>query len=111
MRARLAIAICLVAVLLASLAPAATAGGLEPGARGVVVVAQQEESEEQGEGGGDPSQETGAGEGETEGGSSETGPPWTYQMARMSVILLLLLMVSIGWVYFKLVVRRRRGEI
>jgi hypothetical protein len=45
------------------------------------------------------------------GGESETGPPWTYQMARVTLVLLFGLALAIGAIYYRLVVRRRRGEI
>ncbi len=67
----------------------------------------------QGEGQDDPDAETGAGQGETEEGTSaETaGPPWTYQMARISLALLVLLALGLGYLYFRLVAARRRGEV
>jgi hypothetical protein len=46
----------------------------------------------------------------SEGGAVETGPPWTYQMAKITLVLLLLLGLSIGGIYYRLVVRRRRGD-
>lgn len=110
MRARPVIALSLVAASVTAATPAAAALGGPAERAGGVVLAQQEESEEQGGGGGDPGEESGAGEGETEGSTSETGPPWTYQMARLSTVLLVGLLLSIGWVYYKLVVKRRRGE-
>lgn len=41
----------------------------------------------------------------------EAGPLWTYQMARMSLALLLALLLGAGYWYYRFVVRRRRGEI
>jgi hypothetical protein len=67
----------------------------------------QQEGEE---GQGDADAETGAGEEETEGGATETGPPWTYQMAWISLAGLALLLLACGYLYWKLVVVRRRGE-
>jgi hypothetical protein len=75
--------------------------------RSEAVLAQAEESENQG--GDDAPAETG-GQGETEGGGEETGPPWTYQMSRISVVMLVGLVAGIGWVYYKLVVKRSRRE-
>ena len=43
-------------------------------------------------------------------GEEETGPPWTYQMARISLLLLALLFVAVGAAYYRFVVRRQRGE-
>ncbi len=66
----------------------------------------------EGEGQDDPAAETGAGEGETEEGTSAetTGPPWTYQMAWITLALLVLLALGLGYLYFRLVASRRRGE-
>ena len=61
------------------------------------------------EGQGDPEAETGSGEDATEEAEVETGPPWTYQMARIILALLVLLGLSIGWMYWKLVVSRQKG--
>jgi hypothetical protein len=94
-------------------APAATADDL--------VVAQdptgpEDEAEgQEGQGGAGEGQvtaeaETGAG-GQTEGGGTEAGPPWTYQMARLSLVLLVALALGIGLMYYRLVARRQRGEI
>jgi hypothetical protein len=41
----------------------------------------------------------------------EAGPPWTYQMARISLALLALLLLGMGAVYYRLVVKRQRGEV
>jgi hypothetical protein len=92
MTKRRATLVCLLA-LLVSLVPAVAAQAAVPShdlivARGAKVLAQEE------------------GEGSTE----ETGPPWTFQMARISIVLLVFLFAGIGWIYYKLVVRRRRGE-
>jgi hypothetical protein len=45
------------------------------------------------------------------GGAAETGPPWTYQMAKVTLVLLVLLGLAIGAIYYRLVVRRRRGDV
>jgi hypothetical protein len=44
------------------------------------------------------------------GGGTETGPPWTYQMARITLVLVGLLGLGLGLLYYRLVVRRRRGD-
>jgi hypothetical protein len=49
-------------------------------------------------------------EGDEGGGATETGPPWTYQMARVTVVLVVLLGLGLGLLYYRLVVRRRRGD-
>ncbi|MDQ3661685.1 MAG: hypothetical protein M3454_11630 [Actinomycetota bacterium] len=46
----------------------------------------------------------------SEGGTVETGPPWTYQMAKITLVMLLFLGLAIGGIYYRLVVRRRRGD-
>ena len=68
------------------------------------------ESDSEGEGGqGEPEAETGAGEGETEGAAEEEGPPWTYQMARITLVGLLLLFLAMGLLYWRLLARRQRA--
>ena len=47
---------------------------------------------------------------DSEGGAAEVGPPWTYQMAKITVVMVLFLGLAIGGIYYRLVVRRRRGE-
>ena len=49
-------------------------------------------------------------EGEEGGGQTETGPPWTYQMARITVVLVVFLGLGLGLLYYRLVVRRRRSD-
>lgn len=68
---------------------------------------------DEGAGQDDPDAETGASEEETEEGTSAeaTGPPWTYQMARISLVLLVLLALGLGYLYYRLVARRSRGEV
>jgi hypothetical protein len=39
------------------------------------------------------------------------GPPWTYQMARISIVLLLLIFASLALLYYRLVIARQRGEV
>lgn len=108
----LVLALALAAVLVSS--PVAL------GAESDIVVAQQpggeggvegqEGADEGGEGQDDPDAESGAGEGETEEASTEaTGPPWTYQMARITLVLLVLLALGLGYLYYRLVASRRKG--
>ena len=69
-----------------------------------------EEAEEGGEGQSDADAETGAGEEEQEAAATEEeGPPWTYQMARITLVLLLLLFAAFGLMYYRGVVVRSRG--
>ncbi len=72
---------------------------------------QEQQSGERGAGQDKPSAETGASQGQTEGASDETGPPWTYQMARITVVLLVLLGLGIAGMYYRLVASRRRAGI
>lgn len=63
--------------------------------------------EEGGVGQDDPGAETDPGTGES--AETETGPPWTYQMARIGLVLLLFLGLSIGMAYYRFVASRQRG--
>ena len=105
--------LALVAGLFALTAPAAPA----------TVLAQQPnentggggEGQDPGGGGGqdNPGAESGANEGQTEEGTSAetTGPPWTYQMARITLALVVLLALGLGYLYFRLIVSRRKGGV
>ena len=83
------------------------------------VVAQGTDNEEgeggqegQGEGGvgqDDPEAETDPGAG-GEAVEEETGPPWTYQMARMSVGLVILLLAGTAFLYYRMIGARQRGS-
>lgn len=75
--------------------------------KGTAIVAQ----EDTGAGQNDPEAETGAGAGESEDAAEEAGPVWTYQMARIVVVLLVLLVAAIALLYWRLVGRRRRSGI
>ncbi|MQA99350.1 MAG: hypothetical protein GEU78_03510 [Actinobacteria bacterium] len=66
-----------------------------------------ESEDEGGAGQEDPEAQTDPGEGEE--AESETGPPWTYQMARAGVLMALLMLAAIGLLYWRLVIRRARG--
>ncbi|MBA3290139.1 MAG: hypothetical protein H0U17_01455 [Actinobacteria bacterium] len=114
MHARLVILIAF-AAMVASLSPI-VAHAAPPGE---VAFAQETDS---GEGGTDTDTESGGTEteggsdegGEAEGGGAEgeaadeTGPPWTYQMARISLVLLALTLAGVFFAYYKFVVIRRR---
>ena len=71
---------------------------------------QSDGTNEEGEGQSDTEAETGADEGETAEGTAEEGPPWTYQMARLGLILLVLVAGLIGLMYRKMIVLRQRGH-
>ena len=79
---------------------------------GGIAVAQPEDAEEGGGSGGqdEPEAESGASEEETEGATPEAGPPWTYQMARISLLGLAALLLACAYLYWRLVAQRRRGE-
>ncbi len=119
MRARTSTLTAIVAFLLAliPLGPAAA----ESAVGGTITWAQQPGTDQQVEGGegqddegagsSDEEAETGVEEGQEEGTAEETGPPWTYQMARISLALLALLALGMALLYFRLVVSRRKGEV
>jgi hypothetical protein len=69
---------------------------------------QTGESEDE-EGAGQQDPETQTEPGAEEGAESETGPPWTYQMARVGLLMGLLMLAAIGLLYWRLVIRRARG--
>lgn len=69
-----------------------------------------DEGDDQESGGQDePEAETGSGADETEEAVEETGPPWTYQMARIALASLALLALAIAGAYYRFVVVRHRG--
>lgn len=71
-----------------------------------------DEGEDQEAGGGDePAAETGSGADDTGEAVTETGPPWTYQMARIALASLLLLALAIAGAYYRFVVTRQRGAV
>jgi uncharacterized protein HemX len=105
MRARLALALLLVVSLSAASPLIGSALAQDQ------VSAQVEETEGQDQGGQDPETETGAEEEQTEGAAEETGPPWTYQMARAGVALMVILALGIGLAYYRFVMKRQRGVI
>ena len=75
-------------------------------------VGEEEEAQQTGgekEDGGGAAEESGAGEEESGGGASETGPPWTYQMARIALILTVLLGIGIALMYRRLIGTRQRA--
>jgi hypothetical protein len=55
----------------------------------------------------DPNAETGASN--TTPAAEEEGPPWTYQMARIGIGLLVLMFLGLGLLYYRMVVSRQRG--
>lgn len=69
----------------------------------------EQQAGDDGEGQGDPDAQSGAGEGEQGEATVEEGPVWTYQMARLGLVLLLLIGLGIGLAYYKLVAQRQRA--
>jgi hypothetical protein len=96
MRARLAIILLLVTAMQTLPTLEAAAVGSKARHVGGPVLAQGQQGDQ---GGGSEQQ------------AKETGPPWTYQMARLGGGLVLLLLLAIGWWYYRFVVKRRRGEV
>lgn len=108
MRARLAavLSLCLICSFsLLSVAHART-----------VTLSQEAEAEEgeggnqgEGEGQSDVDAETGAGAGEQEAAVEEEGPPWTYQMARIGIVLMLIVGLLMGALYYRMIASRQRS--
>lgn len=63
--------------------------------------------EEGGEG--EPAAETGASEDQQEAAADEEGPQWTYQMSKITLVMLLLLFLAMGALYYRMIARRQRG--
>ncbi|HYI45585.1 MAG TPA: hypothetical protein VE174_09055 [Actinomycetota bacterium] len=111
MRARLLQLFLLIAVLGAVMVPASA---VVAAPRVPIVLAQEEETDTEegeaddsgGEGQDDPAAETGADEEAPV--EEETGPPWTYQMARMSIGLILLLAIGMALLYRRLIGGRQK---
>jgi hypothetical protein len=70
----------------------------------------QEEADQGGRGQGDPEVETDPGAGEESAQAEEEGPPWTYQMARLSLGLILLSALGLGWLYYRMIASRQRAR-
>ena len=109
MRSRWAILTAALLVALISAAPALAASS-----GSVVAQADQGDSETQGEedsggsGQSDAEAETGSEEEATGEAEVEAGPPWTYQMARIIIVLSVLLGLAIARWYWKLVGSRSK---
>ena len=66
-------------------------------------------NETEGEGQSDADAETGAGEGEQEAAVEEEGPPWTYQMARIGIGLMVIVGILMGLLYYRMIASRQRA--
>lgn len=108
----------LVPIVFALLLLGVQAASMVP-ARAALYLAQQEGTENENAGGGEEGDgagqsgadaETGAGEDAAEGEvAEEEGPPWTYQMARISIALILILVAGVGLLYYKHIASRQKG--
>jgi hypothetical protein len=109
MRARLAILIGLAVVVSSVLVVASPVLASREGA---LAQTEQEGGGEGGESEGTTQQggtEDEEGESAEEGGgATETGPPWTYQMARIALVLLALTFLGVAFAYWRFVAMRRR---
>jgi cobalamin biosynthesis Mg chelatase CobN len=81
-----------------------------------VTLSQEAETEEgeadnegAGEGQSDADAETGAGADEQEAATEEEGPPWTYQMARIGIVLMLIVGLLMGALYYRMIASRQRS--
>ena len=104
MRARTALLLALLFALISAFAVPSVAFAQDD-------TAQEEQggTDSEGEGGaGEAEAETGAG-GDEEAAAEEEGPPWTYQMARITLVLLLLLFLAMGLLYWRLLASRQRA--
>ena len=114
MRSRLVPILLLVATsvfLLVSTSSAATDGlvlAQDTGEDAQVEGGEGQDTE--GEGQSDPDAESGVNEGQTEE-VAEEGPPWTYQMAWITMALLFFLAIGLVVLYYRLVAQRRKGEV
>ncbi len=59
----------------------------------------------------DEEAETGSGEEGTGEAAAETGPLWTYQMAKIVIALLVLIALAIGGAYYNFVHKRQREGV
>ena len=115
MRARILQVMLLLVVLGATFVPATSAMA---SVRHHVVFAQDsgtdseqgESGDGSGEGQKDPEAETDPGAGEDAPAEEEEGPPWTYQMARLSIGLVVLLCVGMALLYRKLIGSRQKAR-
>jgi hypothetical protein len=118
MRTRLALLLVLALTTVGSLAIAPAFAQDTEGDEGVVTEEDESQgqetqtgSEEGGEGQSEPEAETGAGEDEAGEASTEAGPVWTYQMSRISIVLMVLLVLGIAGAYYNFVHKRQKEGI
>ena len=68
---------------------------------------EEDPGEEGGEG--DPDSEVGADEDQEGTTEEEEGPQWTYQMSRITLVMLLLLFLAMGALYYRMIAKRQSG--
>ncbi|MBA3431208.1 MAG: hypothetical protein H0U16_06990 [Actinobacteria bacterium] len=113
MRGRL---IAFLAVLTTTVLASMAVVAVPAGAAGVVHAQQPPGQDDEAEGqeggaGGGAGAESGASQEEIEPAADAGGQPWTYQMAFLSLALLVLLGLAVARWYYRLVVVRSRGRI
>ena len=112
MRARIATILSLLLICLLIPASAASAGGFIPLAQDTETEGGEGGNTGEGEGQSDADAETGAGSGEQADGeesAEEEGPPWTYQMARIGIVLMLIVGLLMGLLYYRMIASRQRA--
>ena len=109
MRSRWAILAAALLVLFIAAPPAFAGGVLAQADQGDAETQGEDAGTDGGEGQSDAEAETGSEEGATEEAEVEAGPPWTYQMARIILLLSVLLGLAIARWYWKLVGSRQRA--
>lgn len=121
MRARIFAVLSLALICLLVWLPSAGATTItlaqEDSGAGEEVITEQDETEqseaddeEDGTGQSDTDAETGASSEEQAGEAvEEEGPPWTYQMARIGIALMLLIGIALGALYYRMIASRQRA--
>ncbi len=112
MRSRLLVLFALVMAVAAGLASPASAAITFAQAESEEGADQSDagtDTEGGGESEGGEDAETGAGEGEQAPAAEEEGPQWTYQMSKITLVMMLLLCLALGALYYRMIARRQRG--
>ncbi len=122
MRSPLVVFAVALLALAGALAPAAAAGvggdapvlaQPETGGGGDVGSEEESEQREAGSGGGGAGQQNEETQTDPQqgGGGAEQGPPWTYQMSKITLGLAVLVLLGLGLLYYRLVIVRQREGI
>ncbi|HVF52127.1 MAG TPA: hypothetical protein VNC78_00815 [Actinomycetota bacterium] len=90
--------------------PASTGADEDESTQGNELEGRSSEEQEADAEGGGADDEKDVGDAAEEEAVEEAGPPWTYQMAKLSLGLLVLLGIAIGAAWYKFVGMRQRGE-